>query len=577
MKKTLSHQFIAILLLPILIILAFSSYTMFQMLDEQTENLKGYCSSTIENVKINIISMTTSMKKTSTIFASQEETQSYLLSASTDTHQLQRQSFSTLIGMAHSYTPGLVDIIVWDKNFPTSMVSYIPADMEDFTVEHFMDEQRNTESYFEFYIQPVTNTPYMIYFSPIYMTTFSKDFGKHLGNIAIICKTDTLNQLVNSTTDMSLNITDDTTGNILYSNSPESSFSKATTQELFHEIENIPNTNLSVTGTIYNEQLHLFKDEQSELLIALAFLLFFCILYLSIAVHHIIIKPIHQLNEAIESTDYMQHELQLHTKLNNEIGSIASHINALLTRIASLNQKNITSQARLYEMEISKKQTQIYAYQSQINPHFLYNMLQCMRGISLMHGIPEVAQICTNMADLFRYSIKGAFLVPLDDELTIIDKYLYMIQVRFQDRISYSLDIHDDTKQCLIPKMILQPLVENAIFHGLDSIENNGMIQISAYRKGSELYILLQDNGIGFDENILIELNKILTQDAPADINASFNGSEGIGIINIHNKIRLYEGIEYGISVESSPGDTRLCIHLNANQTLTEQTDGAGA
>lgn len=262
---------------------------MFQMLDEQTENLKGYCSSTIENVKINIVSMTTSMKKTSTIFASQEETQSYLLSASTDTHQLQRQSFSTLIGMAHSYTPGLVDIIVWDKNSPTSMVSYIPADMEDFTVEHFMDEQRNTESYFEFYIQPVTNTPYMIYFSPIYMTTFSKDFGKHLGNIAIICKTDTLNQLVNSTTDMSLNITDDTTGNILYSNSPESSFSKATTQELFYEIENIPNTNLSVTGTIYNEQLHLFKDEQSELLIALAFLLFFCILYLSIAVHHIII------------------------------------------------------------------------------------------------------------------------------------------------------------------------------------------------------------------------------------------------------------------------------------------------
>lgn len=198
-----------------------------------------------------------------------------------------------------------------------------------------------------------------------------------------------------------------------------------------------------------------------------------------------------------------------------------------------------------------------------------------MRGISLIHGIPEVAQICTNMADLFRYSIKGAFLVPLNDELTIIDKYLYMIQVRFQDRISYSLDIHDDTKQCLIPKMILQPLVENAIFHGLDSIENNGMIQISAYRKGSELYILLQDNGIGFDENILIELNKILTQDAPADINASFNGSEGIGIINIHNKIRLYEGIEYGISVESSPGDTRLCIHLNANYTLTEQTDGA--
>ena len=85
-------------------------------------------------------------------------------------------------------------------------------------------------------------------------------------------------------------------------------------------------------------------------------------------------------------------------------------------------------------MELSKKQTQLYAYQSQINPHFLYNMLQCMRGISLMHGIQEVAQICTNMADLFRYSIKGAFLVYLEDELSIVDKYLYMIRVRFRIR-----------------------------------------------------------------------------------------------------------------------------------------------
>ena len=74
----------------------------------------------------------------------------------------------------------------------------------------------------------------------------------------------------------------------------------------------------------------------------------------------------------------------------------------MLDRISSLNQRDIESQARIYEMELNKKQTQIYAYQSQINPQFLYNMLQCMRGISLMHDIPEVAQICTNMADVYK-------------------------------------------------------------------------------------------------------------------------------------------------------------------------------
>lgn len=183
-----------------------------------------------------------------------------------------------------------------------------------------------------------------------------------------------------------------------------------------------------------------------------------------------------------------------------------------------------------------------------------------------MHGIREVAQICTNMADLFRYSIKGAFLVYLEDELNIIDKYLYMIRVRFQDKITYSLEIAKDTKKCKIPKMILQPLVENAIFHGLESIEDNGVIHIRTFLKDDDLFITIQDNGIGFDEATLKELEELLSQDIPSDINATFNESKGLGIINIHNKIRLYEGIEYGISILSRPANTLLTIRLNARQ-----------
>ena len=156
-----------------------------------------------------------------------------------------------------------------------------------------------------------------------------------------------------------------------------------------------------------------------------------------------------------------------------------------------------------------------------------------------MHGIQEVAQICTNMADLFRYSIKGAFLVYLEDELSIVDKYLYMIRVRFQDKITYSLEIAEDTKRCKIPKMILQPLVENSIFHGLESIEDNGFIYIRTFREGDGLFITIQDNGIGFDEATLKELEELLSQDIPSDINATFNEAKGLGIINIHNKICL--------------------------------------
>lgn len=566
MKKSLSSQFVAILLIPLILILATNYYIITEIRRDQSQSLKRYCSTTLDNIEINIASMATSMKKTSTMFSSKQETQSYLQSASTDTHQLQRQSFSDLIGMFQSYTPDLVDIIVWDKNSPTSMISYIPADMENFTVERFRNSAMNKQSYFEFYIQPATREPFLMYFSPVFMTTFSEDFGKYIGNIAIICKTETLSKLVNSTSDMQLQIKDEASRRILYSNNYTLPKQEIPNPKTYEETLRIPNTNLSVDGTAYASQVSLLNDSRSGPLILFALLSLFYLAYIAFAVHHIIIRPIHKLNQEIESIDYEHDKPQIRTSLKNEIGSIASHVNTLLERVYSLNQHNIASQARLYEMELSKKQTQLYAYQSQINPHFLYNMLQCMRGISLMHGIREVAQICTNMADLFRYSIKGAFLVYLEDELSIIDKYLYMIRVRFQDKITYSLEIAEDTKKCKIPKMILQPLVENSIFHGLESIEDNGFIHIRTFREGDGLFITIQDNGIGFDEVTLKELEELLSQDIPSDINATFNEAKGLGIINIHNKIRLYEGTEYGISILSRPSDTLVTIRLNARQ-----------
>lgn len=566
MKKSLSRQFIAILLIPILIILATNYYIISYIRQSQNENLRHYCASTIDNIEINISTMTTSMKKTSTLLSSKSEMQSYLRNAVSDQHQLQRQPFFNLIDLSRSYTPDLLDIVVWDKVSPTSMISYIPADMESFAVGHFQDEDRNTKNYFEFYTNPNTSELYLMYFCPVFTTTFSENFGSYLGNIAVICKTNTLSRLVNSASDLYVNITDTESGQLLYSNNYAPENTKASDYESYKTTNKVRNTNLTITGTVYNSQMNLFKTAQTEPLLLMAVLSIFYIIYIAIAVHRMIIRPIRLLNAEIESIDHDQDEMRIQNSLKNEIGSIASHVNALLARVSSLNQRNIASQARLYEMELSEKQTQIYAYQSQINPHFLYNMLQCMRGISLMHGIPEVAQICTNMADLFRYSIKGALLVHLKDEVSIIDKYLYMIRIRFQDRITYHLEIDDDTRECWIPKMILQPLVENAIFHGLESTEEDGMVLIRAFRKEEHLYITIWDNGIGFAKEILEELEPMLREDIPTDINTTYNESKGLGIMNIHNKIRLYEGNGYGIRIDSAPGDTVVTLHLNAQQ-----------
>ncbi len=159
MKKSLSRQFIALLLIPVCIILAINFFIIIHLHQNQNEELKNYCISTLENINVNVSSMTTSMKKTATVFSSQAETQAYLKSSSADSHQLQRQSYSELIGMAQSYTPELVDILVWDQTSTTSLISYIPADMENFAINYFQDSRYDTKSYFRFYIQPTTNTP----------------------------------------------------------------------------------------------------------------------------------------------------------------------------------------------------------------------------------------------------------------------------------------------------------------------------------------------------------------------------------------------------------------------------------
>lgn len=204
MKKSLSRQFITILLIPILIILATNYYTIAFIRKSQNDSLIRYCTTTLDNIEINISAMVTSMKKLSTMFSSNNEIQAYLLNDNRDTHNLPRQAVFDLVELSKSYIPDLVDVVLWDKYSPTSIINYISADMERFLIENFENVEKNTESYFEFYVTPKTEEPFLIYFSTVSVTSFSENFRKPLGNIAIICKTNTLYKLVNSTLDMHL-------------------------------------------------------------------------------------------------------------------------------------------------------------------------------------------------------------------------------------------------------------------------------------------------------------------------------------------------------------------------------------
>ncbi|PRX35617.1 two-component system sensor histidine kinase YesM [Orenia metallireducens] len=260
-----------------------------------------------------------------------------------------------------------------------------------------------------------------------------------------------------------------------------------------------------------------------------------------------------------EEVKGIKHQIDL--DLEGEIGFIAKNINRMLYKIETITQENIKSQKNLYEMKLHKKQAQISALQSQINPHFLYNTLECMRSIGYVYQVEEIIDISTAMAEIFRYSIKGANFVNISDEIEIIEEYLKIMNIRFRGKFVIDLEIEEELLDRKMPKMILQPIVENAIYHGLESKEGRGKLTIEGISTQENIIFKIKDNGIGIAADELKVLKDYLKGEFEDDIHTSQKRS--IGMLNINRKIKLFFGKEYGLEVDSKKDvGTEVIIRL---------------
>ena len=555
MKKSIFKQFAVIMVIPVLFI-SFANYLILNQIQKnRIEEQITYCESTLNNIKINLSIQADNMSKGASIFSNSQYAQILLSSITEAENNNAKKNLSDTISLSKIYNSNLVDILLCNSENTTSLFGYISLNLEHY-IRSYVQNNSGVNSVYTAYYDSNTNNTYLIHFTPIFATKITTNYRKQVGYVVMVSSFRTVSQLINSSKDIFIELVDKNNDKVLISNSSNfdaKSFNKNNSNQ---SISKIPNSNLFLRGTPQTNLTNKFTTIESFSIFTGIFYLLF-LFYIFIAVDLTIIRPINSLNKQIKNIKFESTHINHAAK--NEIGSIGAHINELLDKISSLNKKNIESQAKLYEMEISKKETQLYAYQSQINPHFLFNMLQCMRGISLLHGVKELANICNNMADLFRYSIKGDNYVTLKDELDIIDKYLYMISVRFQSKIQYQIFVDDSIQNCKIPKMILQPIIENSVFHGLEKINSDGMIEIRALRAGDTLKIYVIDNGIGVPDEKLAAIKKSLENN---QINMKTNEFINIGLININNKIKLYEGNEYGLEIESKCNNTTVIYTL---------------
>ena len=272
-------------------------------------------------------------------------------------------------------------------------------------------------------------------------------------------------------------------------------------------------------------------------------------LLLSIIIAYMITKPINGLRRAMKEVEQGKLEVTFEDSNFIETRELGEGFKEMLRKLRELL-------AKVYEGELRKKEAEFKAMQAQINPHFLYNTLETINYMLIIENKHDISKIVTYLGDILRYSInKGKGIITLTEDLNQIEKYLYIQKIRFGDRLQYKLFIEDDTKKCFILKLLIQPIVENAIIHGIEKKRGQGMLTISTSIEHSMLVIQIKDNGMGIPSE---KLDKILKEESlpqPATKHTH------LGVSNVNQRIKLFYGEEYGLDIESKVGEG-TCVKL---------------
>ncbi|MFI3208287.1 MAG: histidine kinase, partial [Eubacteriales bacterium] len=268
-----------------------------------------------------------------------------------------------------------------------------------------------------------------------------------------------------------------------------------------------------------------------------------------------IIRPLRLLaNVANEVAEGNLEVKQIPVESKDEIGIVTNAFNQMIDSIGEYVQQlreNLENENEMKEKELIMqahlKDAQLKYLQAQINPHFLFNTLNAGAQLAMMEGADKTCTFVENMADFFRYNVKKMNEdSSIEEELQVVDNYLYILNVRFGGEIHYSKEIEEQWMHLRVPSMILQPIVENAVNYGIRGISWEGHICLRVYEAYQYICISIADNGIGIEENLIKELLK----GEEREIDLSRN-STGIGLGNVISRLQVYYSMEKVIEIKS--------------------------
>ena len=284
----------------------------------------------------------------------------------------------------------------------------------------------------------------------------------------------------------------------------------------------------------------LLKDTQSIQKITLITMIASIVLCL-IAIVFFSVKVLSPLKQIRKSMKYLENEnfnVSIDVKGNDEIALLGNSFNKMSKRLGELINE-------VYAVQIKQKEADLKALQAQINPHFLYNTLDTIYWMCRMEKAFESSNLVQALSRLFRLSLNsGNEFTTVKNEINHLENYITIQDKRFEGMIKFNIEASADVYECKVVKLVLQPLVENAIHHGIEKNGGEGRIDVSIYREGGNIIYIVKDDGAGADEQ---ELNSFLEKVE--------EGNRGFGIKNVNDRIKLYFGNDYGIEFRSSYGN----------------------
>lgn len=310
------------------------------------------------------------------------------------------------------------------------------------------------------------------------------------------------------------------------------------TENSYYIYKNYPQLECYFVKEIPKDTIEKILHKMQFFMIAIGILLFCITAIISVLLSRHLTRDITTLSYATMQVKDGDWDVYIDCSTDDEIGKLTQNFNAMLSEI-----KDTTN--RLVNEQRTKREYQFELLNQQINPHFLYNTLDNICALAELGYSVELIELVSNLSVFYRGVLsKGSLIISLEKELNIAVSYLKIMQTRYHETFSFEINIDREIMQTCIPKLTLQPILENAIYHGFESHERGGIIIINVKPLDKEILIEVRDNGRGMETEVL---EKILKEDHQ-------NEKNSFALRNVHNRLQLYYGLQYGIKVDSTIG-----------------------